>query len=197
MNRRRGVVVLNNRQSLAATRLSRSWNPLSVSMRFEQSTRNSSKAFAAILVFVFAGLSFWAGRTWQIDGVDFQIFSVALTTVALLLGCTVLFRIVFPYTFMLELNDDGLRFGKIWPIDSTIVLHHRELSRVIIDADEGHVWVVDSLGKTHLISGELSFSQKDFVDIKTLFERVIPRENVSFRPLVGTERYPVTSRIQE
>lgn len=166
-------------------------------MRFEQSTRNLSKAFAAILVFLFAGLSIWAGRTWEIDGVDFQIFSVALTMVALLLGCTVLFRIAFPYTFMLELNDDRLRFGKVWPIDSTVVLHHRELSRVIIDADEGYVWVVDSLGKTHLISGELSFSQKDFMDIKTLFERVISPENLIFRPFVGTELYPVTSRRQE
>jgi hypothetical protein len=166
-------------------------------MRFEQSTRNAGKAFATILFFAFAGFSVWAGQTWDIDGIGFQIFSGALTTIALLLGCTVLFRVVFPYTFLLELTDDRLRFGKIWPIDSTIVLHHHELSRVIIDADEGYVWVEDFLGKTHLISGELSISQKDFADIKTLFERVVSRENIIFRPFVGTELYPISSRMTD
>jgi len=166
-------------------------------MRFEESTRSASKAVAAILVFAFAGFSIWAGRTWPIDGAGFQMFSVSLTAIALLLGCTVLFRIVFPYTFMLEVSDDQLRFGKISPIDSTVVIHHREIARAIIDADEGHVWVEDNLGKMHLISGELSISRKDFMDIKNLFERVISHERLIFRPFLGTEVYPASSRIPQ
>ncbi len=107
------------------------------------------------------------------------------------------FQLVFPYTFMFEVSNDQLRYGQISPIDSTVVIHHREIARAIIDADAGHVWVEDSRGKMHLISGDLSISRKDFMEIKSLFERFISPERLIFRPFIGTEVYPASSRIPE
>lgn len=91
--------------------------------------------------------------------------------IGILLRVNELQKTVIPLTVLLELGESSLRFGKVAPVDLTHRLDYSELERVIIDADDGHLRVTDHLGKTHLISGELSISKTDFSDIKQFLEQ--------------------------